>query len=201
MRVRPSASASRCSAFNRGFSIPRFLKYAAVDCNTSRTVMTFFDAYIHFELLGVGGREFAFKHSLGALFPDVCDLQRLDQLAEIAVHYAVQIIQRQANAVVGHAVLWEIVRANFFFAAAGANLTATLRAVFFRFLALLSLQQARPQDRHRFLLVLELTTSVLTTNDRSSWNVHNLDRRIGRIHALSARTASARNFNPQIFRL
>src|SRR6266699_1992170 len=71
MRVRPSASASRCSAFNRGFSIPRFLKYAAVDCNTSRTVMTFFDAYIHFELLGVGGREFAFKHSLGALSPDV----------------------------------------------------------------------------------------------------------------------------------
>src|SRR6266403_625607 len=73
MRVRPSALASRCSAFNRGFSIPRFLKYAAVDCNTSRTVMTFFDAYVHlftFELLRLGGREFAFRHSVGALPPD-----------------------------------------------------------------------------------------------------------------------------------
>src|SRR5207249_12197736 len=63
---------------------------------------------------------------------------------------------------------------------------------------LFSLEQARPQDRHRFLLVLELTTSVLTTDDRSGWNVQNLDRRIGRIHALSARAASARDLNSQI---
>src|SRR4030095_5805000 len=39
MRVRPSACASRCSAFSRGFSIPRFLKYAVVDCNTPSTVI------------------------------------------------------------------------------------------------------------------------------------------------------------------
>src|SRR6266478_7972191 len=101
---------------------------------------------------------------------------------------------------IGHPVLRKIIGANFFFAPPGADLAAPLRTVFLSFLALLSLEQTGAQDRHRFLLVLELTTSVLKTNDRSGWNVQNLDRRIGRIHALSARTASARNFNSQIIR-
>src|SRR4030095_8012529 len=41
MRLHPRTCASRCSAFKRGLSIFRFLKYAVVDSSTSRTVISF----------------------------------------------------------------------------------------------------------------------------------------------------------------
>jgi len=66
-------------------------------------------------------------------------LQRPDQFPEIAVDHAVQIVKRQADAMIGHAVLREIVGADFFFAPAGTDLAAALRAVFLRFLALFPL--------------------------------------------------------------
>ena len=49
-------------------------------------------------------------------------------------------MKRQADAMICHAVLREIVGADFFFTSAGADLAAALRAVLFGFLALLSLQ-------------------------------------------------------------
>src|SRR5207249_6514519 len=69
-----------------------------------------------------------------------CNLQRLNQFAEIALHHAVQIIKRQTDAMIGYAVLRKIISANFLFAAAGANLAPPLRTIFFRFFALFSLQ-------------------------------------------------------------
>src|SRR5215470_2560514 len=50
-----------------------------------------------------------------------------------AVHHAIQIVKREADAVIGHAVLRKVVSANFFFASAGSDLAAALRAVFLRF--------------------------------------------------------------------
>ena len=47
---------------------------------------------------------------------------------------------------IGYAVLRKIVGANLFFTAAGTDLATALGAVFFRFFALLPLQQARTQD-------------------------------------------------------
>src|SRR6266853_2967969 len=108
-------------------------------------------------------------------------------------------IERQSDAVVGQAVLRKIVGPNFFFAPAGANLSAPLRAVFRRFLLLLPFKQSRPQDRQCLFLVLELTATVLATNNRAGWNVHHLHCRVGGVHTLSARTAGAGNLNPQIF--
>src|SRR5947208_12947783 len=106
-------------------------------------------------------------------------------------------MKRQSNAMIGHAVVGEIVGANFFFAAAGADLAAALGTVFFGFLALLSLQQACPQYRQCSLLVLDLTATILTTDDYACWNMQNLHGRVGRIHALTTRTAGARDFNSQ----
>src|SRR5216110_942239 len=96
---------------------------------------------------------------------------------------------------IGHPILRKIVGANFFFPSAGADLPTALRAVFLSFLALLSLEQTRAQDRHRFLLVLELTTSVLTTNDRVRRNVQDLHGGICRVYALPTGAAGARNFD------
>src|SRR5437763_14847770 len=97
---------------------------------------------------------------------------------------------------IGHTVLREIVGANFFFAAASPNLDATLGAVFFSFLTLLSLEQARAQDRQGTLLVLDLAAPFLTANDHPGWDVQNLHGCIGSIYPLYTRAARARHFEP-----
>src|SRR5438045_9612991 len=96
---------------------------------------------------------------------------------------------------IGHPVLRKIVSANFFFPSAGADLPTALRAVFLSFLALLSLEQTRAQDRHRFLLVLALTPSALTTNDSVRRNVPAMHRGICRLSTLPATTAGDRAFD------
>src|SRR5947207_11285489 len=96
---------------------------------------------------------------------------------------------------IGHPILRKIVRSNFPFPSTGADLPTALRAVFLSFLALLALEQTGAQDRHRFLLVLELTPSVLTTNDRVRRNVQDLHGGICRVYALPTGAAGARNFD------
>src|SRR5207248_8268205 len=81
---------------------------------------------------------------------------------------------------IGHAVLRKIVGANFFLPPPGADLATTLRTVFLSFLALLSLEQARPQNAQRPLLVFDLASPVLTTHDRSRGNMQNLHRGVDR---------------------
>src|SRR5206468_12544612 len=56
-------------------------------------------------------------------------LERANHLLEIPVDDAIQVIERQSDAVVGQAVLRKIVSRNFFLAPAGADLPATLPAV------------------------------------------------------------------------
>src|SRR2546430_7501841 len=102
---------------------------------------------------------------------------------------------------IARAVLRKVVGAIFSPPPAGADLATTLRTVFLSFLALLSLEQARPQNAQRPLLVFDLASPVLTTHDRSRGNMQNLHRGVGRIHALPAWSPSARNFDAQIVRL
>ena len=80
-------------------------------------------------------------------FCDIGGLQRVDQFVEIAINHAIEVMKRQADAMVGHAVLREIIGADFFFTSTGTDLAATLCTVFFGFFALFSLQQPRTQDR------------------------------------------------------
>src|SRR4051794_27802633 len=73
--------------------------------------------------------------------------------------------------------------------------------IFFFFLAPLVLEQTCSHDLERFLLVLLLAAPVLATNNSACRNVKNLNRGVGGVHALAARTARTANFDPQIFRL
>src|SRR5690242_209214 len=77
-------------------------------------------------------RKRRFFQSLG----DISGLERLNHLFEVPVNHAVQIINRQPDAVIGQAVLRKIISANFLLAAASPNLSAALRAVFFLLFAL-----------------------------------------------------------------
>src|SRR5207244_12647336 len=103
-------------------------------------------------------------------------------------------MKRQTDAMIGDAILWKVVSANFFFSPASADLAAALRAIFFGFLALLSLQQACPQDRKRSFLVFDLTAPILATHDCACRSVQHLHGGIGCMHALPARAARTRGF-------
>src|SRR3954467_1665493 len=98
------------------------------------------------------------------------------------------------------AVLWKIVGSDLFLAPACADLSAPLRTILLRFLPLPTLQKARSKNTQRLLLVLQLTSGVLASNDRASWYVHHLDRRVGSIHSLATGPSRTRNFDPEVVR-
>jgi len=66
---------------------------------------------------------------------DIGGLQRANQLVEIAVDHAIKIMERQADAMICHTVLREIVGPNFLFTPARTDLAAALCTVFCLFLA------------------------------------------------------------------
>src|SRR4029434_11010332 len=118
-------------------------------------------------------------------------MQRCNELVEIAVNQAIKIMKREPDAVIRHAVLREIVGANFFFTSAGTDLAGALCTVSVGFLALLSLQQTCAQHRKCSFLVFDLTAALLTTNDCACRNVQYLHGGIGCVYALPARATRA----------
>ena len=78
-------------------------------------------------------------------FP-VCQNQRLDHAVQVAVQHTLQITQRQADAVIGHAVLREVVGAYLFAAVTAADLALAAGVVFLVVGILLLLQKAAAQD-------------------------------------------------------
>src|SRR5882672_9940374 len=71
------------------------------------------------------------------LLLEIRALQRLDDGFNLSFHDGGQAVERQADAMVGHAVLGKIVGADALAAPAGADLTAALGGVFGLFLVLL----------------------------------------------------------------
>ena len=78
-------------------------------------------------------------------FP-VCQNQRLDHAVQVAVQHTLQITQRQADAVIGHAVLREVVGAYLFAAVTAADLALAAGVVFLVVGVLLLLQKTAAQD-------------------------------------------------------
>jgi hypothetical protein len=102
--------------------------------------------------------------------------------------------------VVGDAVLRKVVSPDFFFATTRSDLTPAMGRVFLRFFTLFGLEQTGAQNVERFFFVLLLTPSVLAAYDCPGRNMQNLHCRIGRVYALTARSAGATNFNAKLFR-
>ena len=80
----------------------------------------------------------------------------VDHLVQIAVHDLFQIVDGQADAVVGAAILREVVGADLLAAVAGAHLPLTLGVDGVLLLLLLLHKQPAAQDLQRLILVLEL---------------------------------------------
>ena len=64
---------------------------------------------------------------LGKFLLHIGRLKRANHLAQIAFHHAVEIVEREADAVIGDPVLRKIVGPNFFLAPAGTDLVLAMR--------------------------------------------------------------------------
>ena len=72
--------------------------------------------------------------------------ERIDDLVQIAVEHLIKLIERQADAVIGHAVLREVVGAYLFAAVTAADLALAAGVVFLVVGVLLLLQKTAAQD-------------------------------------------------------
>src|SRR4051812_41610371 len=106
----------------------------------------------------------------------------------------------QPDAVIGHAVLREIVSADLLAAVAGTDLRLTLFRHRGGLPLLLDLVQTRSQHAHTFFAVLDLRLLVLAADDRTGWDVRDADGRISRVDRLPARTGGAEGIDAQVFR-
>src|SRR6185312_12742192 len=122
------------------------------------------------------------------LLLDVGQHQAIDQLVQIAVQRPIQLVQREADAMVGHPILRKIVRADLGRPVARPHLRAT-HARPLRFLLRQPLiQQPRAQHLERLELVLQLRLLVLLAHDDSGRDVRDAHGGVGGVHALATRT-------------
>ena len=86
---------------------------------------------------------------------------RVDQGIQIALEDSGEVVDVQADAVVGHPVLWEVVGADLLAAISGPNLAAARRHQLLLPLAVVEVLEAGAQDAHRLRPVLVLGLLVL----------------------------------------
>ena len=115
----------------------------------------------------------------------------VDHLVQIAVHDLFQIVDGQADAVVGAAVLRKVVGADLLAAVAGAHLPLTLGVDGVLLLLLLLRKQAAAQDLQRLILVLELAALVLALHHRTRRDMGHTDGAGGLVDVLTARTGES----------
>ena len=114
--------------------------------------------------------------------------QVIDELVEVAVEHAREIVAREADAVIGDTVLREVIGTNLLAAVARLHLGAAVLTQFFLPLCLLQIPQTRLEDGERLEFVLELRFFVLTGHNQPCWQVRDTYSRVGRVHALTAVT-------------
>ena len=117
---------------------------------------------------------------------------------QVAVEHLVEVVGLVAGAVVGDAVLREVVGADPLGAVDGADLAAAGVAGGGVGLLLGGGQQPGAQDAHRLLLVLQLALLVLAADHDPGRDVGDADRGVGGVDALAARAAAAEDVDAQV---
>src|SRR6266853_2419516 len=108
-------------------------------------------------------------------------------------------MKRQADAVIGDAVLREIVSADFFGAVAGFALTAALGGEGGLALLLFLLVEAGAKNAHGFGAIFDLRFLVLLGNDQAAGDVRDAHGGIRSVDGLAARAGRAERVDAQIF--
>src|SRR5215213_1901002 len=177
----PSSSERRTSAEATGSGTPARSSLAAARRVASRALAS--PAPAHTALAG-GSCRFG-----GKLVGPLLGCEGLRELLEVAAEGCLEVVGRDADAVVGYAPLREVVGADLRGAVARADLGLPEGALLLGTLAHLAFQETGLQYPHRLLLVLELALLVLAGHDQAGRLVRDPDRRVRRVHALPTRTA------------
>src|SRR3989441_1756164 len=125
-------------------------------------------------------------------------LQCGDQVVEFAVHHFIDVVGGEVNAVIGDAILREVVGAHLLRAITGPD----LRPPFLRARSLLlgdhAVQQPRTQDLEGLDLVLQLRLLILTLHLEPGRQMRHPDRAICGVHALATGTAGPKHIDAEI---
>ena len=175
-RVRPSARASSSSASSARCSTPCARGTSAVASRASPSVTR---GRFERAALLVGG-------------------ERVGELVEAPLEHLVEPVNRQLDPVIGDAVLRIVVGADLLRARAGSDLRAPGRSLLGGEPLPLGLVQARAQDAHRLLPVLQLRPLVLHRDDDAARQVGDPHGRVGRVDALAAGPRRAVDVDLQI---
>src|SRR5215213_7227824 len=87
--------------------------------------------------------------------------ERVDERIEVTFHHEIELVNRQTNAMITDAIVFEVVSANLLRAITGTYHRAPLTRECVVLLLLFELLQARTQNAHRFFTVLDLRLLVL----------------------------------------
>src|ERR1700730_11743987 len=120
----------------------------------------------------------AARRAVEAFLPVELD-QCSDQLVDISLHELVDLVQRQADAVIGHPSLRKIIGANPFVAATAADERTPLLRTLLIDLLLLVLEDAAAQLSHRLGFVLVLALFILALDDNAGRQVRDANRAFG----------------------
>src|SRR5882762_1400311 len=126
--------------------------------------------------------------------------QRFDNGLQLTVHHFGELVDREADAVVGDAVLREVVGADLFTAVARADHGFAFLRQSFLLPLHFDFVEAGTQDSHAFFAVLDLRLFVLAADDRVGGDVRDAHGGIGRVHRLSTGAGGAKGVDAQVFR-
>src|SRR5215472_244837 len=115
----------------------------------------------------------------GEAFPLVIGEQSVDDVIEIAVENGFEVAGRETDAVIGQAILREVVRADLLAAVSRADLRAALACRLFFLFAQLRLVEVRAQQLHGALAILELRAFLLACDDGAGRLVRDAHGRLG----------------------
>lgn len=125
----------------------------------------------------------------------------MNDVVEVAIHDGGEVAARIMDAVVGDAVLREVVGANFFATIAGADEGFAGGGGGFHFFLFLAFKEARTEDGHGLDAVLLLGALVLHGNDEAGRQMSNANGGVGGVDALAAVTAGTVNVDAEVVRV
>src|SRR5438105_3410767 len=122
----------------------------------------------------------------------------VDQVIEVAVEHLGQVVNGVMNAVIGNAVLGEVVGADLLRPVTRADLGATLPGARSFLLRQHPVEQPRAQHLQRLDLVLQLALLILALHHQAARQVRDAHRTVGRVDTLTTRPARAEHVDPQV---
>src|SRR5487761_727497 len=124
--------------------------------------------------------------------------ERFDDFVQPAVHYPVELMHVQPDAVVGDAILREIVGSNLFAAVAGTDHRAPLFGDLLLLLLELHFVESRAQHAQSLGAVLDLRFFILAGDDRAGRQMSDTDCRISGVYGLAARAGGAERVDTDV---